>query len=229
MRSSLYASIGTHLSLLDEALPPISADYRISPTLRDIALSMPEAREALSTPSHMTASFANVIKALPAFTEKWRADARQQLADTIRRGFDKNTFAKHADVLALAVSAVFECDRCHHLETQDDALSHFCNPWPRPNSARGVTQDVYADIVAQELEYVPCQLNRSFADTFARRHACEIIKACGFAQTTTTAEDMDASDVRLVCRQCTQMNKGVTAILTWRAAVSPPSWVLSSS
>lgn len=109
---------------------------------------------------------------------------------------------------------MFKCTHCNHTVLIGNALNHYC--W----STLSTTENIYANVVNAELSSLPSQMARKSDSEFAKAHVHTVITACGFDSTTTTIEAMDASDVRLICRNCTESAYGTKMILTWRAAVS---------
>ncbi|KAJ3559741.1 hypothetical protein NM688_g158 [Phlebia brevispora] len=214
------ATIQRRIDLLDDALLPIPVDHNTRPSIRDIVLSMPEAREVLDAPFRETVTVDRILEALPDFIDEWRRGAYKDLAELVRRGAEIEKIQLDMDPLTLAIGSVYYCTTCHAIVPLADALNHWCTRWrgmggdaiPR----RLTGSSVFTETADQYLTRLPCALLRTYEDMV--RLVGSIVTAFGCSPETATMDDMDASDIRIFCTKCSTPKR--RDILTWRSAVS---------
>ena len=198
----------------------VSAQHNINPSLRDIALDMPEARRYLGALPEEDVGLTGVLEALPVFTSKWRAKSRKMLATLVRKS--GSVPPSDADPLDLAIGAMFSCHWCQAVVAVQDTLNHCC--YRRKHD----THDFYCSYeddpewyemtIEQHLRLLPPEI-RSWS---ALVHQIQPLTHIGGFADFVTAEEMDASDIRFVCVACVDGNTHAKVVMTWRAAVSVP-------
>ncbi|KAJ3551107.1 hypothetical protein NM688_g4932 [Phlebia brevispora] len=214
------AAIEERIDILYDALRPIPDDHDLRPSLRDIVLSMPQAREAIDIPFRETMILDPILGALPTFTDEWRRKEYDGLATVVRRGAEaaKIPLDTDADLLTLALAGLFLCGICRKHVSLADALNHYCDYYARGGTispSRLISPGVYTKVADEYLRAVPCALLRNYVGVVQTLHP--IIATCGYNAATATIEDMDTTDIRLICTRCSDDHHKV--ILTWRAAV----------
>lgn len=211
-------TIKDRIEQLDNVLLPVSADHNISPSIRDIVVDMPEARQAIDVALDATVSFDTLLAALPAFTEQWRQEAYTSLDQQIRqRAY--NLKKLKGNPLALAVGEFFRCEDCLSPVGHTDVLNHHC---PRQNGKFNRTvpnhhsnsHDNAAERFCSSISAFPTERQRFFSCAWAM---LQVVSLCGYTPETATSEEMDTSDSRLVCSRCSTEQRRM--VLTWRAAV----------
>lgn len=220
--------IQERIEQLDNALLPISADHNISPSIRDIVVDMPEARQAIDVALDATVSFDALLAALPAFAEQWRQNAYAKLIPQIPRKPGRQPRKKP---LAPAVGEFFSCDKCSKIVGRTDMLNHRC---PRQSGNFNRTKAAYHPSDPQGIYVEAAETFMSLIPTFSTRRcpsSCapaltKIVSMCGYAPETTSVDQMDASDARVVCFECSTQQRKM--ILTWRAAVRQCALLLTA-
>ncbi|KAJ3557701.1 hypothetical protein NM688_g1329 [Phlebia brevispora] len=219
-KSHRDATIKERMIRLDNALLPIPEDHNTRPSLRDVILSMPEARDFIGAPFRDAVAIDPVLEALPSFVEGWRRAQYGHLMDLVRQGAAATNVRLTTDPLILALGSVFMCHSCCTLVSLADALNHYCNP---QSSTKNTALSLYLKGSGMHMKdtdwyltKIPCALFRDYGDVVRLIHP--IITACGYNPATATSDDMDSSNIRLVCTRCSGDKEQL--VMTWRAAIS---------
>lgn len=209
-------AIKARLKALDEAVVRIAPRRIGEPSIRDIALGMPEVQAVLDAPTSTkvtTASFGFLAKTLPAFTERWKQDARAYLAGLVRAGV---TVGDATDPLTLAAGSVFWCRLCYTSYRYPLVLSHTC--FARQQLQRVTAANSYEAVVAR---HAPAQNWQPVEYEVKAEKLAKLVAACGMDPATATIDDMDNSDVRLCCTSCwyDRVGERKKDFYSWRAMV----------
>lgn len=174
------------------------------------------------------AALAPIVALFPRWVKDWQDIVRDTLQASV---MDMSTFTKHigtlpkgVDPLTLAAT-VFRCNRCSRFRAPrplrfPQSTVHCC-AWQRIEAymPRCEDGDNHVLEIAQQSslckEWIPDMVR---LDTMFTR-AVTIVKACGQDPACTTADDMDALDVRLSCDRCESSVEVGRKAINWRAAV----------
>lgn len=172
---------------------------------------------------------------LPAWTDEWRRTCDTQLKETFAPIIAKDATDGEVNFLDLA-STVFGCGRCIPGTTAfhyPQVLEHRClhkalHDYTMEPYTHGDECEFISTRMVARHEKWSCQ-NLEFTDTYA--WAVEVITACGMDPNRATRQDMDALDVRLVCRDCPLSSEDPNIdgrkVMTWRAAVRFHAFLIS--
>ncbi|KAJ3557700.1 hypothetical protein NM688_g1328 [Phlebia brevispora] len=216
--SRRVAAIRGRIDLLNKALHSIPDDHNLRPSLRDVVLSMPRAREVIDAPFRETVTVDPILEALPGFIDAWRGAIHGRFAKLVRRGAKAVKIRLNADPTKLALAGMFRCDRCGKCIPFEDVPTHYCfRYWESDTVPSQCLHEpgFYTEAADKYLRNVPCTLLLNYRDLVQVIHP--IITACGYDPATATIEEVDTSDVRLLCTLCSGDRRHV--ILTWRAAI----------
>lgn len=165
-----------------------------------------------------------IIALLPAWVAEWRSECAKQLVRRFAYEKHANPNTTDSEFLNLA-STVFVCSCCNSADLHyPEVLSHAClyerlEDEDLERYTHGCDERAHiAKLVARHEKWSCYNLTMILARTWAVR----IIVACGKDPTCTTSGEMDALDVRLICKNCTVVedcNVDSRKIMTWRAAV----------
>lgn len=179
----------------------------------DIALHMPEVREAITVPADVQVdadsfAFLRDTNVVTAFVAKWSEARAEELRALLEERF--GPLDTNVDAMSLVV-ARFQC-WCWRSMVFPEILFHYC-------TVRGLPPPPSDD------EYV-CAVQRVFQDqqrwkitnVMLATNAELVVKLCGLDPRQATRSDMDLSPIRLACKTCD--SPAVPGGMVWIDAVS---------
>lgn len=194
---------------------------------------MPEVREIVdhleSTPITL-ASFDPVEEQIPQMASAWRDTVRRGLIDRINSAVNTNIL-DDADLASLALGTFYSC-RCMYtgFKTVFRTLPQFLVDSCYPERTTLMTNERLkplseADRYFRMVESALYKVGGHTAEGWVFQIVHHIIETCGLDPATTTVEDMDTVNLRLVCvtANCKsyEHTNGILAVYDWRSAVSP--------
>ncbi|KAJ3557330.1 hypothetical protein NM688_g1532 [Phlebia brevispora] len=193
-----------------------------------------ELRELILTPQDTTVTqetFETLRELLSRWAEEWRANCRSHLVATYRTDHASHVGQTDAGFLALA-SSVWTCENCSHILDRRLILHY-----PEVMEHRCLYRQMDEESIPpcgpsphEQYEFICTQLTQHSSWACeplnaekAYRWALEVIRACGMDPASTTTEEMDKLDVRLMCKTCWKANDlniiDAKKVFTWRAAL----------
>ncbi len=183
---------------------PFFSDYALLPTFRDLM-------EASADTEITKDALLELCEAqIPTLEAQWREDRKRDLVGTIVRGvkmFPGLSLPEDDDTLLALAIATFDCQSCTYKGMRwPQILAHRC--------ARQVSflafyfgdNDKYRHAIAraciEHKEQPPWPQDAAFSFNPGLERMFAVIRACGKDPSTATAEEMDACEVRLLCRSC---------------------------
>ncbi|KAH9857882.1 hypothetical protein C2E23DRAFT_718879 [Lenzites betulinus] len=242
--TELRATLRARFKLLEEALLahyvklPRNALMDCRPKSIDLAFT-PECRALVDVPSSETVTVDDFAAIVPAISERWEANIKEQLTMHIRPHIGE--VAPDIDPLSLAI-AVFWCDYDASPLRWPDILAHSCANRPCVRTAYAQrkdfecddaytyatkAQDLYPRTITRDSEdrrekyHVPFRLStlgpESDGEPVKRMHV--IVSAAGLDPAKATIEDLERCDVWLRCSTCEQhFPLHNHKVMSWRAA-----------
>ncbi|KAI0794317.1 hypothetical protein C8Q74DRAFT_569448 [Fomes fomentarius] len=220
---------------------PRAAHMDVRPDVVDLALT-DEGRALADAPNHVIVTQEEFARVIPNLCARWEQERREEATEALREHL--GALPDDVDPLGLAV-AIFPCTHC--LSDRNFAFYRYPTILSHPcaherdlayKSSHDCTADLYQITAARSSRKIwPGGYPRLFPFSFS--HVCgthtflrsvfdrtsKIIEALGFDPKRTTAQELQACTVRLVCTRCMAQERNAdgtaepTVTYAWEAAL----------